>query len=374
LGGKIVIAANNALQVSNDSAITSGAGDIQNPAPIELSGNSITVDQATISTLTVSNRDAGSILFTGENINFSNGALVTSSTDQGTGKGGDITVNATSGVLIFGGSRVETGSGENGTAPGGDIAITAGQNVTLTTNSLVTAQSTGSGDAGNISLNAGNTLLVDSSSISAGATEANGGNIKLTAGFMVRLIDSEISTAVGGGVGGNINIDPLWILGENSQVLANAFDGTGGDIRLVATGGVFFNEASVINASSELGIDGSVDVQAPIINLSGVVTPLPQETLTVSKMYAERCAAEKGGQFSSFVQGGSQGVPPSPGTFMPSPLQFVGVLPQAGVPLLKGISSGPMVKRLGLEQETDVGALTRFTPWLFGGSLQGCAA
>jgi len=54
---------------------------------------------------------------------------------------------------------------------------------------------------------------------------------------MIRLRDSTINTSVAGGawtVGGNITIDPDFIILQNSKIIANAFEGRGGNIRIVA--------------------------------------------------------------------------------------------------------------------------------------------
>ena len=174
-------------------------------------------------------------------------------------------------------------------------------------------------------------------------------------------------------MGANIDFDPQWIIIENSQILANAFEGQGGSIKFTADNGIFIDTSTLIDFSSTFGTSGSLDVQAPIQNLSGVITPLPQGTLKVAKMYAERCAAQKGGQFSSFVQGGRDGLPPSPGGFMPSPLQMIAPPSSAGsLPTISG-ASGNMVKRLGLNSGAELVGPNGKAHWMIGDSIQGCA-
>jgi hypothetical protein len=56
--------------------------------------------------------------------------------------------------------------------------------------------------------------------------------------------------------------------------------------------------------------------------LSGAIAPLPQAFAVATSLYGQRCAAQKGGQVSSFVQGSRDGLPPQPGDLMPSPLPF----------------------------------------------------
>ena len=108
---------------------------------------------------------------------------------------------------------------------------------------------------------------------------------------MVRLQDSQITTAVrsGEGRGGDITIDPHFVILENSQIRANAFGGPGGNIQITAE--VFLADpASRVDASSELGIDGTVDIRAPVTDVSGTVAALPQTFGRELKLLRGLCA------------------------------------------------------------------------------------
>ena len=122
------------------------------------------------------------------------------------------------------------------------------------------------GNAGDININAADTLRMKNSSITTEATYSDGGNIYIKAGYMVELIDSKITASVGGGpqtTGGNITIDPEYVILNDSQIIANAYEGKGGNIRIIAD--VFLaSPDSIVDASSALGIDGTVNIQAPI--------------------------------------------------------------------------------------------------------------
>ncbi|RMH35976.1 MAG: hypothetical protein D6690_07240 [Nitrospirae bacterium] len=210
-------------------------------------------------------------------------------------------------------------------AAGGNVTITAGQDLLLTNDAIVAAQTQGPGDAGDILLEAGQTIRVTDSAVTTVAQQADGGNIKLTASDTIHVIDSDITSSVGGGaatVGGNISLDPQFIILQNSRILANAFEGQGGNITLIGDV-VLADPFSTLDASSALGISGSVDVQAPIQNLSGTIAPLPQTPVRVAKLYADACAAQKGSKFSSFVARSQGGIPPLPGNFLPSPLRAI---------------------------------------------------
>jgi hypothetical protein len=161
------------------------------------------------------------------------------------------------------------------------------------------------------------------SAITTEAKQADGGNIHIKAGYMINLIDSKITASVGGGVettGGNITIDPQYVILNDSQVIANAYEGRGGNIRIVA--GVFLaSPESIVDASSQLGIDGTVDIQAPISSISGTLAPLQGNFLSAETLLRDRCAARiRGEKYSSFIASGRDGLPVRPGSVLPSPI------------------------------------------------------
>ena len=89
-----------------------------------------------------------------------------------------------------------------------------------------------------------------------------------------------------------------------------------------AEAGVFLADPdSVVDASSKLGIDGEVDIQSPVTNLSGALAPLPEAVLQAAALLREACAVQlQEGQVSSLVLGGRDGLPLEPGGPLPSPL------------------------------------------------------
>ena len=187
----------------------------------------------------------------------------------------------------------------------------------------ISAKSSGLGDAGNIDITTRDTLLLNDSSITTEAIQADGGDIKINSDYMVFLGESEITAGVGGGphtVGGNINIDPEYVILRNSNIIANAFEGKGGNIRIVA-GTLLADPNCRVDASSEKGIDGTVDIRAPIKDVSQSVSRLPEEYLSAAELLREECIARiHGGKYSSFVVKGREGLPFEPGGLLPSPL------------------------------------------------------
>ena len=203
--------------------------------------------------------------------------------------------------------------------------MTAAESVTLNNGSSVTAGSTGPANAGNISINAGSQFLSQNSVVTTEASQASGGNIVVQATDSIRLVNSKISTSVQGGPetsGGNITIDPTFMTLQNSQILAQAVQGQGGNINIVA-GTFLMDPTSLVSASSEFGLSGAVNIQSPLSMLSGTLATLPQRPLQVQHLLQQRCAAQANGQLSSLVVAGRDTLPYEPGGWLMSSLALL---------------------------------------------------
>lgn len=351
--GQVKITANeltldNGSIVTNTSSLTGGRGGdvLLDVGTVSLSNG------ATINSSTFATGRAGDITMNVGTLSLANGSSISSASSgtdpvtnfvDGTtvppGTAGNVTITAT-GSFTSDASTVATSSEAN---HGGDISITA-QSVGLSNGTLITANSkaplevtklvldqdgllvsqvVGDGNAGNITIHSGSTFVMNNSSMTTEATQASGGQIEITAPEMVRLIDSRVSTTVAGSAtdtaGGDITIDPQFVVLQNSQIIAQAFAGAGGAINITA--GVFLvDPASIVDASSTLGISGTVNIQSPVQNIGGRLTPLSQKFSSAAALLAQRCAARAAdGKFSTFVVAGREGLPAEPGGFLASP-------------------------------------------------------
>ncbi len=244
---------------------------------------------------------------------------------QGAGAGGSLNLSAQTVTIQNGGTLSASTSGPEPTATGGQISVLANQAVSLSAGGSMVANSTGPANAGNISINAGAQFLSNNGSITTQATHASGGNITIQATDSIRLVNSELSTSVQGGpntAGGNILIDPAVVTLQNSQVLAQAVQGQGGNINIVA-GTFLADQTSVVSASSQYGLSGAVNIQSPISNLSGTLAALSQRPLSVQQLLTQRCAAQANGQLSSLVVAGRDMLPTEPGGWQMSPLALI---------------------------------------------------
>jgi len=224
-------------------------------------------------------------------------------------------------ILIDGsGSGIFTNT--SGTGGSGNISVNA-NSVTLQNGSHISSSSTGTGIAGDVTINAGNQFAMTNSTVTTEALHSSGGAIKITTNpnGTVQLTDSTISASVqdGTGGGGSVNIDPQSVVLINSQILANAVFGPGGNIN-ITTNLLLPDANSKITANSQFGQQGTVIIQSPISPASGKIVPLGQKPLIATSLLSQRCAAIAGGTISSFTVAGRDSLPAEPGGWVSTPL------------------------------------------------------
>jgi filamentous hemagglutinin family protein len=317
---------------------TGNAGKIDVTATdtISISGRSPTTGESSfISTSTFGDGNAGNISLSASEVNVQNGGSVTSESGGmlgndflvGTGNAGTVTITATGpNTLTISGAGSTVSTSTSGAGAGGSILLSSAGDVQILGGGLVSADSLSTdldaGDTGDITITADNSITLSNGTISTQAVQADGGNIKLTAPNIVQLTGSDITTSIfkeGGGNGGNINIDPEFVTFNKSQVIANAFTGTGGNIQITAAN--FIPSAdSVVDASSQFGVQGTIVIQSPENDIAGSISQLPQSIVDVSGLLPESCAARHAGgrELSSFVVAGRGGLPTNPDNYLPS--------------------------------------------------------
>lgn len=303
-------------------------------------------DGGLISTSTTSSGNAGTVTINSRHMTLADGGRATSTSSledlipPPTGAAGTVIIQGVGGpgsrassISISGKERSGVSSGivtdTQGTGPGGNITLEADQ-AQLNDGAQITANSSGGGNAGNITITATNGFSMKqnsniTTSVSENSTGGNsgGGNIKITTSpsATIHLQNSTISASVGDGRGGggNISIDPQLVILQDSKILAQADEGRGGQISITA--GVFLPDAnSVINADSGSGVNGTVTIQSPTSNLSGTVGQLVSKTSQPQTLLHSRCAALVGGRESTFIFAGRGTLPSEPGGWLLSPL------------------------------------------------------
>jgi large exoprotein involved in heme utilization and adhesion len=223
----------------------------------------------------------------------------------GPGGGGDLEIEA-SRLRIADGGVVSTrsGSGVAGAAPVFQDAVAGGFVPELRTPPDATP-----GTAGDVRI-AAIRLELEGGSIDSEALQGAGGNVTVQVADRTQLERGAISASVGSGSGGNVLIEaPLLVL-ESSRIVAQADEGSGGSVGVRADL-LLASTDSTISASARLGIDGTVSIDAPDLDLSGSLAALPEAPLDASGLSSERCASRTRAAASSFVVRGREGVPAS---------------------------------------------------------------
>lgn len=235
---------------------------------------------------------SGSVTINGKQAHIGDGATV-STASHGDGSGGTVRIGAN--VVTVSGARVTSQS--SGTGNGGNIRI-VGRDLLLEDGAVIRASNTGSGDAGSIDLVTSDTIRMTDSEVSSESARGGGGELTILTNKLLDLNRSKISTSVlsGNGTAGNIFIDPELVRLQGSAIQANAVHGDGGNIQIRA--GVLLQDVdSLIEASSQFGIDGAVILDTPLLPLRDDRKP-PKGA--VKRLLRSRCKAKQAGS-SSFT-------------------------------------------------------------------------
>lgn len=193
----------------------------------------------------------------------------------------------------------------------------------------VLVSSTGLGRAGDIEVAAGRLVLDQRATLLAETTSNDGGNISLDLGDVLLMRRGAVISATAGqrsgeGDGGNITITAPFILAvprEDSDIIANAFQGRGGNIRLTTQGVLGLvqrpawvgNGTNDIDASSEAGATGTVAIAQALNQDELTVTPIPEAPQDASAWIGSVCDRSHHGA-GRFVMTGRGGLPLSPQT------------------------------------------------------------
>lgn len=242
----------------------------------------------------------------------------------GAGDAGQLTIEASDLVDIGGANALSVStlsSQTSGSGTGGSILVAADR-VHIYDGGLVTAESSGTGNAGTVQIVARDTVRVDpGGSIETESQISAGGNIDIEAGRML-LLDGGVVSAAAGGVtpaddGGNVTIDPDFVVLRNGAILASANAGNGGNISIRA-GAFVIDTASVIDASSNTGLDGRILIDSPNEITDGVI-PLEAPPTDARELATRRCVPQLDSERSTLVATLESGVSRTPDGFLESP-------------------------------------------------------
>jgi filamentous hemagglutinin family protein len=241
------------------------------------------------------------------------------------GKSGDINIETGSFLMTNQSEMVASTSDQR---PGGHIEINVSDRMYLD-QSRISSESTAldGGAAGKININAGDSIhlwhnsALTTEAINAEDNESVGkGEIVTTAKNTIFLMDSKITSSVLGGKenAGNIDTFADTIVMNRSNIIAKADQGRGGNIHIVAE--QFIQSAdSVVDASSNKGIDGEVTIDSPEINAESGLIFLSSDFLDASQWMKNSCGHRFTENTSRLIVRGKDATPTKPDDLHSSP-------------------------------------------------------
>ncbi|NEP62881.1 MAG: S-layer family protein, partial [Symploca sp. SIO2G7] len=206
----------------------------------------------------------------------------------------------------------------------GEVTINTDQ-LTIQNGGQVRVRHQGIGDAGSLAINSDSVLLTQGGQINATTASGLGGDIALNVEKLLLLRNSSSITAeaLGGtGDGGNIELNAQQIVAiptENSDIVANAVGGNGGKINITSDGifGLQVREQltplSDITASSQSGISGTISLNTLSSNPSQSLVELPANLVDASEQITADCSARTSNRF---VVTGRGGIPDNPTEYL----------------------------------------------------------
>ncbi|BAY80075.1 filamentous hemagglutinin family outer membrane protein (plasmid) [Nostoc linckia NIES-25] len=329
----------NGASIGSTALVTGNSGDVQIDASefIDVSGiNNVTFLPTTVASSTVGSGNAGNLTIATARLTVRDGSLVTSSTGA-IGNAGNVKILASDFIEVSGAARdsmLSSSIGSNALRLDAVTRATYGLpefpsgnagGVILMTPQLrvmeradIGVRNEGTGNAGNFEVYTNSILLTNRGTISAATQSGNGGNLVLNAQELLLMRgNSKISVeAKEAGDGGNITLKAPVVVGlENSDIIANAVEGRGGNIQITTQGiyGLQFRDRLTlendITASSQFGVSGTVQVNTVGIDPNSGLVELPANVTDPSQQIATGCSNNTG---SSFVATGRGGVPQNP--------------------------------------------------------------
>ncbi|NEP00483.1 MAG: filamentous hemagglutinin N-terminal domain-containing protein [Symploca sp. SIO2E9] len=301
---------------------------VGNGGNIEIKTDSLEIlNGSSLTTSTFGKGNAGNLQINASKISVTNRGTLRSTAERGTesepveGSGGNIIVNA-SFLEVVDNAEVLASTLDKGDA--GSITVTLNTLEIINGGKLI-VDSSGTKIAGSINIG-GYFLTLDRGTISAQTLSTDGGNITLEFQDLLLLRNgSQISTTAGnaqaGGDGGNITINTPFIIAipsENSDIIANAFFGRGGVIRITTQElfGIEFRRQltplSDITAFSQQNpeLNGVVEINTSGIDSTRGLINLPEDT--VNTEISQGCQTVRGKEAVAYFEIGRGGSPPHP--------------------------------------------------------------
>jgi len=282
--GTIIVKADN-ISLEGNASIATNTEATGNAGSIWIQTRGLHFDGGDISSKSIGCIDglcqggrSGEVTIAAETIGMSGAAEITT-LSVNSAQAGDVIISAPR-ISIVGASRIA--SANIGTAPIADVILagTASRDAFL---------------AGSVLLNATRLIVADGGSITTHSTSGAAGIITVAMPPRVDLLlldgkdqPGVISTSSGPGTGGMITIsNPLAIIFNGGTILANG-RATGVDVKIASR---YFIQAA--DRPSGIAVDGSIQLQSNLYDVSLGTTPSTLDFLDASKVLLGQCASAR---------------------------------------------------------------------------------
>jgi filamentous hemagglutinin family protein len=254
----------------------------------------------TVNTEEITGQGGNVTIKTGQ-LNVRDGGRITASTFA-TGDAGNVKIEASNSVILSeDGSGIFAEAAPNVKGRGGNLTIQTGK-FFINKNAQISAK-TEFGEGGNIFLQVNNNLILrNNSTISSQAGKnANGGNINITADAVIAFDDSDIFAFAADGQGGNITLNTPAYFAENFTLNSLTRD----------------PDLLENNSRADINATGAVSGNVSIPDVSFIqnsLNDLPNNSINTDELVANSCVSPVGNrQEGKFIITGKGGLPARPG-------------------------------------------------------------
>lgn len=306
--GSLSITTKQLINYSNMGTATYGGGT---GAEVKIDAESVLVDgfnlasngPHVISSFTAGSGKGGDIIINAKQVTVQNGAFITTSTVND-GEGGTVTINADSikvdgSVLI---PKLLPANISSSALPASDVSPELQM--------LLNAPSLPSGKSGFVNLKTGSLNVSNGGQISVNNRGTNdGGKLDITTSSIRLSNGGQLTAFSKSGTGGNIEINSSLLVISGSQISASAASQAGGKV-VISSQGVFKKNSGISATGGIAASPGIVQFNTPFIEFTRSTSK--SEATPQSPQVKSVCQGNGSTKVSQLISTGSGGLPANP--------------------------------------------------------------
>jgi filamentous hemagglutinin family protein len=280
LGTETVELRGGAIEVEDSLIAADNSGAEDGVGRVLLEADSISVINGGVRTRISGTGQGNDILLVADRVSLMNGGQLSSIVESGaSGSGGGVEIQAPDAVTIEGVnsegyySGIYTTSYSEGDADGGSIFVDAPQAlITIDDGGIIQTGTAGAGDAGSVTIDANDLLILDDSAIwTFTQGSGDGGNVTIKANQSITMDNAEIDSGTSDvGTAGQILLTASGLsLLNNSEIMADTISsGAAGNINVEVSGPITLMDSSAIEAATDgVGPAGQVMLKSGDLSL-----------------------------------------------------------------------------------------------------------